>query len=310
MSLKSAILMTTYNGEKFISEQLKSIQRQTETNWQLYIRDDGSTDNTVPLIKEIASNDIRIKIISDENGNIGVKKGFMHLLCMVTAQFYFFADQDDIWFPEKMSVTIKSFKLHSERHPVLVHTNLTAVDEKLNILKKQVYPTSKRIDGLNVMLSSNSVTGCTVAINNALKKKISNDPTELMIMHDWWIGLCAVTFGYVEYIPRPMILYRQHEDNQVGTDTMMRDRLKKLLAYDSEKAKINRTFKQAKNLLKVHGSDMTAHGRKMVVEYAFLLHKTHLNRMLSILTFSYRKRSVMGTLSLWYAVMSQSTRSS
>lgn len=305
MTLKSAILMTTYNGEKFIEEQLKSIKHQTETNWRLYIRDDGSTDGTLAIIKKIAETDTRIVLLKDNNGNIGVKEGFLYLLRNVKAQYYFFSDQDDVWLPEKMGKTIKKFELHSKTDPVLVHTNLTTVDENLNVLKLSFHPMSKKLDKLNVVLASNSVTGCTVAINNALKEKVKDDSSKLMIMHDWWLAICAASFGHIEYVYQPMISYRQHSANQVGTDRGIKDKLKKLLLYDYEIKKNNLSFKQAKNMLNRHSLEMTPYTRKMVNEYAVLLEKNRWKRIVTLVRYSFKKRSFIGTLSLWISVVSQ-----
>lgn len=308
MSLDVAILMTTYNGEEFISDQIKSIQKQTETNWRLYIRDDGSTDNTVLIVKEMACNDSRIKIFEDKNGNMGVKHGFMFLLKKVSAEYYFFSDQDDVWLPNKISETIKKFEIHTRYEPVLVHTNLSTVDKNLKVLKKEFYPTSKKIDKLNIILSSNSVTGCTVAINDELKQRIKNDLPEFMIMHDWWMGLCAVSFGCIEYVNAPMIFYRQHSTNLVGTDTTLIGRLKKIFSYENELKKINQALNQAENLFKIHGFEMTKDKSEIVDQYVKLLEKNRFFRILILLRYGFKKCSVMGTLSLWWGILEQPKR--
>lgn len=303
MYSESAILMATYNGEKFISDQIFSIQNQTRTNWRLYIRDDGSTDRTMSIIEKFVNEDPRIKLISDKDGNIGVKRGFMRLLRMTKAEYYFFSDQDDIWLPDKMDETIKKFETHSSKTPVLVHTNLTTVDEKLGILNRNFYPISNKIDNLNVMLASNSVTGCTMAVNNALREKIYNDPAELMIMHDWWMGLCAVTLGSIEYVQKPTILYRQHATNQVGTDTTLREKINRVFSYNTEVRRAKGSFKQAGSFLRIHGFEITMFTKKIISAYAKLLEEDWAKRVSILLKYSFKKQSFIGTVSLWYVVI-------
>lgn len=299
-----AILMTAYNGEKYIAEQIKSIQKQTYLNWKLYIRDDGSSDKTPLIIDEMAKLDPRIIIISDNLGNLGVKAGYMLLLNNVVAKYYFFSDQDDIWLPEKLDRTLKEFENNKNLLPVLVHTNLTTVDESLNVLNKRFYPNSQ-IDNLNIILSSNSVTGCTVAINEALKQKVSNDVVGNMVMHDWWLALCAVTFGRIYYVNDPMILYRQHSNNQVGTDTTLIAKFHRILDSNSEIDRLESSFSQAEALLKKHGSKMSPLIWQVVSDYCALPHEKVIHRISSIIYRKFRKCSFLGTISFWKILIFQ-----
>lgn len=302
MNREVAVLMTTFNGEEYVVEQIKSIQRQTYTDWRLYIRDDGSSDDTVLLINEIAMSDPRIIFVSDTFGNIGVKAGYLLLLSVVEAKYYFFSDQDDVWLPQKLKRMLTEFTNGINSVPMLVHTNLTTVDKNLNVLNKQFYPDTG-LDDLNIILSSNSVTGCTAAINESLKEKMIDDTADMMVMHDWWFALCAVTFGKIQYIKEPMILYRQHDDNQVGTDTTVFKKLHRIIDVKPETDRLKASFAQAKMLLEKHGAEMMPDTRQIVSDYCNLPNVKLFQQINDALQQKFRKRSFLGTISFWRIVM-------
>ena len=129
-----AILMSTYNGEKYLEEQVKSIISQDYTDWHLYIRDDGSTDNTVSLIKKITRDNEKITFLNENKPkNLGVTGSFMDLLANTKAQYYMFSDQDDYWMEDKISATLKKMQASEigDMH-ICVHSNLTVVDTNLH----------------------------------------------------------------------------------------------------------------------------------------------------------------------------------
>ena len=125
-----AILMATYNGEKYIETQLKSILCQTIRDWVLYIRDDGSTDRTLSVISKFIKKDIRIKLVSDTVEHRGADNSFMWLLNKVNADYYMFCDQDDYWLPNKIENTISRMdsieKERGESTPIIVHSDVNA----------------------------------------------------------------------------------------------------------------------------------------------------------------------------------------
>ena len=135
-STSIAILMATYNGEQFIREQLDSLFAQTYTDWTLFVRDDGSTDNTISIIECYQKEHHNIVIIDNEGKNLGPFMNFMDLLQKVDSPLYMFIDQDDVWLPHKIENEIAAFRSLNcdETTPGLVFTNLQLVDENLNIL--------------------------------------------------------------------------------------------------------------------------------------------------------------------------------
>lgn len=140
--MKVNILLSTYNGEQFLAEQVKSIQEQTYQEWQLLIRDDGSSDGTVEVIKQLAAQDSRIHFINENQvENVGVIKSFHALLKHSEADLYCFSDQDDFWLPEKISLQVAEAKKYSQDKPLLIYTDLKVVDENLSVLHESMIRT-------------------------------------------------------------------------------------------------------------------------------------------------------------------------
>ena len=169
--MKVTILMSTYNGENFLAEQIESIQQQTYTDWTLLIRDDGSKDKTRDLIKRFASEDDRIVFINpDQTENLGVIKSFFTLLKYQESDYYLFSDQDDTWLPEKLSLQLEKASHYSSAKPLLVYTDLKVVNQDLEVLHESMIRTQS--DHANTELvqemTENTVTGGVSLINHAL----------------------------------------------------------------------------------------------------------------------------------------------
>ena len=225
------ILMGTYNGERFLEEQIRSIQTQTFKNWHLLIRDDDSSDKTVHILNNFQKQDNRIKVVVDDKGNQGPSKNY-NILCTeatkLEADVIFFSDQDDVWLPTKLETQVQAFRNFEERHsnklPMLVYTDLSVVDMQLKIINKSFldFQGVKNItsEPLRFLLPQNFIPACASAINRALLILDSPIP-ENALMHDWWVALCAAACGKIKFIPRPMGLYRQHCSNAVGAKGLL-----------------------------------------------------------------------------------------
>lgn len=216
------ILLPTYNGEKYLKEQLDSILNQTYKNIRLIISDDCSKDSTPKILEEYRKKDERIELYLQKE-NIGVVKGIEFLLKKVKSNYYMLADQDDVWLPIKVE---KSIETLTKQNADLVFGDLEVVDQNL----KTIYPSfgdfmmlnrkiNKYIDSYKVNYLYNCVTGCTVLSKKEFIEKIVPIPTDSKyLIHDHWIGLIVALNGKLAYMPEKYIKYRQHGDNQVGTD--------------------------------------------------------------------------------------------
>lgn len=217
-----AILLTTYNSSKYLKIQLDSIIAQTESDWHLYVRDDGSTDDTLNIIKGYVAKHRNITFLRDEHSNMGAMAGFMHLLASVEAKYYMFCDHDDFWLKNKIEISItemmKLDKLHPDT-PIVVHTDLHVVDDNLAIKHNSFWKYSKINPNLltnkEYMQVFNCVTGCTMLFNQEAKA-VSFPYPKNAPMHDWWVALRTIQTGIIKHIDTPTILYRQHENNEVG----------------------------------------------------------------------------------------------
>lgn len=229
---KIAILLSTYNGEKFLGEQLDSLLAQSHSNFVLVVRDDGSTDCTLSILDSYAQeNADRIHLLPKDGNNLGASGGFAFLIdyvlnnksaLAIESAYMMFCDQDDTWFPDKIEKLLAAMLATEEaddaRLPILVHSDLEVVSEQNTVIAKSLI----NYQGLEIerntfpnLVISNLVTGCTALINEPLAKKALPIPVEA-IMHDWWLALVATAFGKLVYLDIPLVHYRQHGNNTIG----------------------------------------------------------------------------------------------
>lgn len=215
--------MATYNGEKYIREQLDSIISQTFEDWVLIIHDDGSTDSTVEILLEY-KNKYKEKIVLIEDGIIlgGAKSNFAHLMSFSDSQYIMFCDQDDIWLENRIELFYAKM-LESENifhdEPIVIFSDLVVVDEHLNVISNSMVESQK----LNPIIAQTSdslkcqnvITGCAMMFNKKALT-LSLPIPKSALMHDWWIGLVTSKYGKNIFLNQPTILYRQHANNQVG----------------------------------------------------------------------------------------------
>jgi len=218
------IILATHNGECFLKEQIQSIIHQTYRDWNLYIHDDASCDSSRDIIRDFSQTDQRIHILIDDNSNLGAKDNFSFLMQhddLHSYDYIFFSDQDDVWQPNKMINQLYAMIRMERKFPetaLMVYSDMEVVDPLLQKISPSfmVYQgIHHENNGLSTLLVQNFVTGCTMLINRKLLNISIPIPTNA-IMHDWWIALCAVTFGEIGYIANPLVKYRQHEKNTIG----------------------------------------------------------------------------------------------
>jgi glycosyltransferase involved in cell wall biosynthesis len=215
------ILLPVYNGEKFLSQQLDSIICQSNHDWHLLIRDDGSTDSSLQILKDYASRyQERITIVSDGLGNKGATECINILLGQRDFSYYMLCDQDDIWELNKIDVTLAEMKkVESSYHdlPLLVCSDACCIDENNNIICPSFFENQKFVDTTNDVhksLALNVVQGSTILMNKNAKEIVSQIPNGLF--HDWWIAVNIAFYGKISYIHQPLLKYRQHASNVVG----------------------------------------------------------------------------------------------
>lgn len=305
---KIAILLSTYNGADYLAEQIDSIKQQTYSSWQLYIRDDGSTDQTVQIIQAYQKADQRIVFLNETHiENLGVKRSFMALLANARADYYMFCDQDDVWLPEKIELTLaKMMKKYVTDKPRLIHTDLMVVDQDLKPQKAMFGRDFQ--DDFRDVLYSNSVTGCTVMVNEALRQlllKTSFEPQQV-VMHDWWFALVAAAFGEIDYLEKPTILYRQHGDNTFGADVSGFQRLRRFFKMEQEIQRFISALKQDDYFAQIFGNNSrlsTVNKRYLQAAVAIRHSRSSVAAIKALIKGKARKSTFKGTLLMWYVLV-------
>lgn len=219
MNPEIEILMATYNGEKYVKEQIDSIIHQTYENWKLLIRDDNSTDKTLEILKEYEKKDKRIKVIEDKKGNLGFVKNFEELLNYSNKEWVMFSDQDDYWLENKIEKYVPILNSNPKdilKKPILIHSNSFICNDNLEIIKKEFINS-------NIASKYNEdsyyffyfVQGSTVLINRAMID-LALPFSKNVTVHDRYLHLLAEFLGKRIFINESLIKYRQHSNNKIG----------------------------------------------------------------------------------------------
>lgn len=231
-----AILLATYNGERYLREQIDSLYEQTFRDWSVYVHDDGSTDQTCHILKEYAAKHDNFFIL-DYPAQHGAKDNFLSLLQAVNADHYLFCDQDDKWRADKIEKQITKISEIEHDHPgkaALVFSDLSVVDGELNPIgesmwrQERIYP--EHLTTFDEGGALEFVTGCTMLFNKQAKDVVVF-PADKAVMHDIWIALCVLrSGGIVSAIYEPLVYYRQHGNNVLGVNNWSQySRLRRLL---------------------------------------------------------------------------------
>lgn len=288
--------MATYNGEKYVAEQIDSILNQTYDDFVLLIKDDGSNDNTIKIIKSYCKCNHKIKLIEDCDSFHDPMRNFMFLLLYAKSNYNFdyilFSDQDDIWKNDKIEKTINALNEEEKirgKQPLLAHCDLTVVDSTLNIMNKsfiRLKHLNPFCSDVNHILIQNNVTGCTICINKYLLELIDFVP-EKAIMHDWWVTLLASVYGKIIFVDEPLILYRQHGNNTIGAKNPVLTRVK------NAKNNLNKTVSQAQELLKV---TKYTNKRNIIEQYANIKKLNKVQRIKLVLNNRILKQSLIASI--------------
>ena len=219
------ILMATYNGEKYLREQIDSILNQTYKNFNLIISDDCSKDDTVKILKEYEKKDSRITLYCQKN-NLGYRKNFEFLCKNSKADYVMLADQDDVWNLEKVELL---FNYIQKNNYILVFSDLEIVDSNLKTINKSMirYMGKKKqckYNDYRAVNLDNVVTGCATIFKKEVLEKAIPFPTEVY-PHDWWLALIATELGKISFYDKPLVKYRQHETNTIGIKSQMKERI-------------------------------------------------------------------------------------
>lgn len=299
-----AIVLATYNGETYLQEQLDSLMRSTFSDFEIFIRDDGSSDKTCNIIQEFVDrNPGKVHWIKDGETGGNACGNFMRLFKYVfevgTFSYVMCMDQDDLWHSDKIQKTMEAMKEAEKENekeiPILVHTDLRVVDQDRNEIAhsfaeySMLNPNVKKV---NRILAYNNVTGCTMMLNKKLLEMCVCGSTDIF-MHDWWCALIAAAFGEIKYLKEQTIDYRQHVHNTIGASNNknIRTVLKKASQFmkkiNRKETLFDKTIRQAEVFNSAFGKRMSPELKKIIEAYCRLGYMGRIARLHSICKYGF-----------------------
>ena len=300
------ILLATYNGERYLGEQIESLLKQTAGDFRLFICDDKSTDSTYEIALDYASKyPDKIFAYQNDTASGSAKQNFINMMLRHKDDYIMLCDQDDVWLSDKIEKSLNKIKTLEEKHglatPLLVHTDLTVVDENLTTISPSYFAVediNTENKTLNKIIARNIAAGCTVLYNRALADLIISTP-EYMLMHDWWLALIASAFGEIGTIHDPTILYRQHTGNEIGVTNVktLSHMLNKLINYQDAKKVLNDTYKQAESFLNTFSDKLSQNQRDFLYKFCDIPNHSKFIRWIMICRLGILKKGVLRKIS-------------
>ncbi len=295
------VLLSSYNGEKYIQQQIDSILAQQGVSVRLFVRDDGSKDGTPALLAQLAREHANIQFTLEEN--VGLVRSFFRLLERADArcEFFAFADQDDVWLPEKLSNAVAMLRANDLAQPLMYCARVEYVDAVLNHLAYSPRYDQHRI-GFGNALVQNIATGCTIVLNRAARDRIISNLPEKCLVHDWWMYMVVSAFGKVVYDDRPSMKYRQHGGNVIGASASFVKNLKNRVRRFARYSEATRTSTQLREFGRLFGGELDPQKRRLV-ERMLRRNTSILGRCLLVFSNQYWRQSLLDQILLRLVIL-------
>jgi len=295
---KVQILVSTYNGEKYLREQLDSLLNQTHSHFFITIRDDGSSDRTKAIIQDYECK-FPNQVEAFYEQNIGVIESFFNLLSSYVhedTEYICFCDQDDVWMEDKLERGVRTLSEYSDDQTIMYVTPTLMVNEMLQPLNSWP-PIPQRGPSFYNALIENIAVGATLMLNrSAAKMIISNLPSpNKIVMHDWWIYLTVSAFGEIIYDHEPSIYYRQHQGNVVGGQNGIKERIKKKWDNYLKHCHDKIYWNQAKEFERCWGEHLSQEFKRELMEF-LLPNRSFPDRIRYSLTTQLYRQSMLDNL--------------
>jgi len=261
------VLLATYNGEKYLREQLDSIFSQTYQNIKVFARDDGSSDGTLAILEEYSKTH-NLKYVKGEN--LGAFQNFLEIIKIAPdSDIYAYSDQDDVWVPEKLEIAEKAISeaAINNKPTIFIHSNYS-VNNNLEIIDQPNVSGFSEANNLALAIVRNICQGSACVFNDKLMSEIRKRPDEFVIQHDWWTYLvCVAIGGNVIAEPKPLILYRQHGNNVLGSHIGVMFRLRRRFKMIFERSDHNRV-RLCKEILKCYPEKLSEKSTRILTRVA------------------------------------------
>lgn len=286
--MKISVVMTTYNGEKYLNQQIDSILSQTLQPDEIIVCDDCSTDGTVAILEQYKHIGGFKYVVN--NQQLGLIRNFKKAVSLAAkVNCVSLSDQDDIWLPDKLSRSAEVLGTLDHLLPCMVHSDLILVDEQQNVLNRS-FQHERRQNGyrhnLQTLLFANFATGCTILMNPSLRMYFEEMPDTIKF-HDAWIVLAASVFGMVGEIAEPTIKYRKHGGNlSIAADTKPTNRFRQILtelmkSFAGNDDFLALQFQTARCFYQMYKSMMTAETSAYFERFLTLEHKSYMYKKLA-----------------------------
>jgi len=248
------VLLATYNGEKYLAEQLDSLLAQTEVSISLVVSDDGSQDRTLEILSSYKDSFTEFKVLQGPKN--GAQANFFYLISQSKSDYVALCDQDDIWETDHLKNSLTRLKSGTPG------VTFSAVMEFSNIKAKtpKVWPRKIRIGRIENILFENPARGCTIVMNRSFINILMDKIPTYSIMHDWWIALVGMSYECLTSTEKPEVRYRIHENNAVGPTPSIKTRFRRLGKILQSGSLL--TIDQIRDLYSIHSDRMNDRMRR------------------------------------------------
>lgn len=301
------IVLATYNGERYLREQMESILANTWDDVSIEICDDGSDDGTLEIAEDYASVYGHIRVHKNEK-NLGYTKNFLEGIKRSESPYVMLCDQDDIWKPDKIAHTYEKMKeLEAEYgtdRPLMVYTDAVNFESETGKEQGSFHENSH----LNVsatdaahLLMENKCIGCTVMVNAAVMPYLETVPDEVRV-HDWWLALICSFFGKISYLNETTLQYRQHSGNMIGGSGFIDYMKNRLSNLGKQKEALRQTYAQGAAFYALFGPQMGQRERRLAEAFARMSEIGGFRRRFYMLRYRFCKSGWVRNLALFLMI--------
>jgi glycosyltransferase involved in cell wall biosynthesis len=298
--IRVVVVLATFNGAKYLHEQLESLARQDLPPDLVVLRDDGSVDDTVAIaVSWSVKVNIKLQVVPTSM-RLGAARSFLFALSQSPeAEIYLFCDQDDVWRSNKISRAFSLLNSVDSRSPHLIATSLQITDSHLHVFGQSETP---RVLSFSSAVCENVLTGCTMAINLPLKNLLARELPAHLQMHDWWCYLLATATGGVTFDSVPTVLYRQHSENAIGVEAQGFKLLwRRLVRYFGNNDKVR--SRQLAEFSRIHRKDISFNAASLL-DPLIQMQSSIWTRLLTSLTVPIVRQSRLNEIATRLSILS------